>query len=511
MDSNTGAPQPEWDAQTGEWVSGDFRWDAQAQQWLPRSGAPAAPGASAAAVTPQPVEASAQAAEPVHPVAAEPVQPAAVAEPVQPVQPVAAEPVQPVLPVAAEPVQPAAAEPVQPTAYEPAQPAAYAPTQPATPQHPTYPGAPGAAPAPAAYAAQQPYPGNPAEAYPGYAAAPPAAPKKKLGTGALIAIIAGGVVLLLAIVFGVVFAVSGGGASAEQRPEAVVEKYLQALADGDSETALALLSTKPTDRELLTDEALAASNKLGAIDDIVVTLPKGTDLRSGDADVTADYTIGGKPVTGEFTVVDYKGDGSWEIQRGTVDLYIGSRLEGLPTQINGIAIDNDSITVFPGTVALTVDNPNYTLSGTTTAIISDPSDYSSDGLDPKVGLSDAGLAAFRQGITDSVNTCLASKSLDPGCGLAIGDVLSDGTKVIDGTITRTLTASAQAEMASLEPDELYSDPLKVHGPYIGGVDVTADCESNGQSYTGCTFLFMPTLGSPLVDFSTDPVTVRWGN
>lgn len=499
MDSNTGAPQPEWDAQTGEWVSGDYRWDAQAQQWLPRSGAPTAPDASAVAVTPQPVEASAQAAEPVYPVAAEPV------------HPVAAEPVQPVQTVATEPVQPAAAEQTQPTAHDPVQPAADTATQPAAPQQPTYPGAPGAAAAPAAYAAQQPYVGNPAEAYPGYAAAPPAAPKKKLGTGALIAIIAGGVVLLLAIVFGVVFAVSGGGPSAEQRPEAVVEKYLQALADGDSETALALLSTKPTDRDLLTDEALAASNKLGAIDDIVVTLPKGTDLRSGDADVTADYTIGGKPVTGEFTVVDYKGDGSWEIQRGTVDLYIGSRLEGLPAQINGIAIDNDSITVFPGTVELTVDNPNYTLSGTTTAIISDPSDYSSDGLDPKVGLSDAGLAAFRQAITDSVNTCLASKSLDPGCGLAIGDVLSDGTKVIDGTITRTLTASAQAEMASLEPDELYSDPLKVRGPYIGGVDVTADCESNGQSYTGCTFLFMPTLGSPLVDFSTDPVTVRWGD
>jgi hypothetical protein len=32
---------------------------------------------------------------------------------------------------------------------------------------------------------------------------------------------------------------------------------------------------------------------------------------------------------------------------------------------------------------------------------------------------------------------------------------------------------------------------------------------NGQRQTGCTFLFLPTLGSPLVDMTTEPPVVRW--
>ena len=62
---------------------------------------------------------------------------------------------------------------------------------------------------------------------------------------------------------------------------------------------------------------------------------------------------------------------------------------------------------------------------------------------------------------------------------------------------------------TMKPEDIYGDPMQVRGPYIGSVDVTADCESNGQRLTGCTFLFLPSLGSPLVDFTTDPVTVRW--
>ena len=289
-------------------------------------------------------------------------------------------------------------------------------------------------------------------------------------------------------------------------PETVVEEYLQAIADGDAAKAKSLLSFEPSDDTLLTDEALDASNALGAIADIVVTPVKNPNLSES---VEVSYTIGGTPVTATFPTSDYSDKGEWTIDQGTIDLYLGSSISGLDTTLNGIAVDADTVTVFPGTYELATDNDNFVLSGTTSVVVADPYEYLSSELDPTVELSDAGLAAFRKAITDDVNACLASTSLDPGCGIAIPEVLDDGTKIIDGTIVRTLDAAAQAEMADLTPEDLYGDPMNVYGPYIGSVDVTADCEVDGVRETGCTFLFLPSLGSPLVDFSTDPPTVRW--
>lgn len=383
-----------------------------------------------------------------------------------------------------------------------------------------------------AHPGQQSYPGQ--QAYPGQQQASPAQPygsqaystqtdttsKKKLGTGAIIGIIAGGVVLLLLIVLGIVALVgaaggsspSGGGGGDDTKkssPEQVVTSYLEAIADGDAKTALGLMESKPSDTTLLTDEALAASNELGEIADIDVTAPK-TDKDSYSADVEASFTVGGEPVSGTFRVADYSGKGEWEIYVGTIDIYLGDRYKGLGSTINGIDIDDaESVTVFPGTYELAVSNENYALSGTTSAVVSDPADYTEGDLEATVGLSESGLTAFRTAVNDSVNACVASKTLEAGCGLTVPGTLSDGTQIVDGTLTRTLSADAQAKLANLQPDEIYGDPMQVSGPYIGSVDVVADCIVDGQTMTGCEFFFTPSIGSPLVDFTTTPLTVRW--
>lgn len=472
--SNDGTPgqpgQPQWDATNGEWVSGPYRWDEQSQQWLPRqASAPAA--AAPASAEPAPAAATDSVAPAVGQDAAatSPVQDAAATSPMQ---------------------DAAAASPVQDTAapsapyVAPAQTAAY-----------------GAAPA-AAYGAPAQTAG---EAAPGQ--------KKGLGTGAIIGIIAGSVAVLAVIAIVIAMLViprTDPREAAAQSAAKVVQDYLTALADSDADAALALLVDTPSDATLLTDDALSASNDAAPIADISV--PEPTPLASDDEyshDITASYSIGGKPVSGTFSVVDYDGSGDWRLMSGTVDLFIGSGTGDLDITLNGEPVDGDSVTVFPGTYHLETTSPYHTLTGTDTVTVSDPADYSADFSDVNVELNEKGLAAFRQSITDAVTACLASKSLVAGCGIDIPETISDGTKIIDGTITRSLDADGQATMANLKPEDIYGDPMQVRGPYIGSVDVTADCESNGQRLTGCTFLFLPSFGSPLVDFTTDPVTVRW--
>lgn len=334
----------------------------------------------------------------------------------------------------------------------------------------------------------------------------PVPPRKKLPTGALIGIIAGGMVVLLAIALGVAFAVRAA-TTASTAPERVVSDYLNALAAGDSEAALAMLDSKPRQGTLLSDDALAAASAKGAIENVVVSVPKGGD-KGYSIPVRVVYTIGGKPVSGQFDVVDYEDDGTWKLAHGTVDIYLGGSFRGLNATVNGVPVDSDSITVFPGTVTVEIDNPNYTLSGTTTLIAADPNDFSLR-FDTTVELSDAGTSLFQTAVRSAVDTCIASTNLTAGCGIDIPETLSDGTKIIDGTITRSLRAETQAKLANLKPEAMYGDPGQVRTPYLGGVEVTADCDVNGQRRTGCSFLFLPSLGSALVDLTVTPPVVRW--
>lgn len=382
--------------------------------------------------------------------------------------------------VAPAPAEPAAAEPHVAAFTSPQQVGASAPY-----------GAPVQQPAP------QPLPGH------GHAPVPP---RKKLPTGALVGIIAGALVLLLAIVLGVVFAVRGA-TTAGAAPETVVSDYLKAVAAGDSEAALAMLDSKPRQGALLSDEALAAASAKGTIENIVVSVPKGSD-KGYSIPVRVDYTIGGKPVSGQFDVVDYEDDGTWKLAHGTVDIYLGGSFRGLNATVNGVPVDSDSITVFPGTVTVAIDNPTYTVSGTTTLLAADPNDFSLR-FDTTVELSDEGTSLFQTAVRSAVDACIASKNLAAGCGIDIPETLSDGTKIIDGTITRTLRAETQAKLANLKPDAMYGDPGQVRTPYLGGVEVTADCDVNGQRRTGCSFLFLPSLGSALVDLTVTPPVVRW--
>ncbi|MCS5497768.1 hypothetical protein NY547_11020 [Cnuibacter physcomitrellae] len=336
-------------------------------------------------------------------------------------------------------------------------------------------------------------------------------PKRGLSVGALIGIIGGGVFLLLVI--GVIVAIvvirsvaspAGGGTSQSASPSQVVTEYLTAIADGDAEKALGYLGTPPEDKSLLTDDVLAASNELAPLTGVSVVTE---DTSNGSSDVTVTYQLGSQPVTAEYSVLDYDDDGVWEISGGTG--YIStSKFEGLGLTINGTAVpDGDEVEVFPGSYQLATTSANFTLSGDATVVVDQPFG-TADTSDITPALTDAALQQFRGLVRAAVEGCIASTTLDAGCGLAIPATLSDGTQLTDGTIQRTLPADTSTTIDSLEVTLSYDNPTLAQGESIGGIDVSAQCTQGGQTGT-CSVLFGPSLGRPSVDMASPNPTVLW--
>jgi len=365
--------------------------------------------------------------------------------------------------------------------------------------------------APAGQPAQQPYP------YPGQPGAqqPPAGgqpPKKGLGRGAIIGIVVAAVVVLAVIIGAILLitrlvgspAADGGGeegGTTATTPAAVVEGYLEALADSDAKTALSFVDEVPSDSPFLTDDVLAASNELAPLTDIVVTEPTDADFSTS---VTATYSLGDVPVTTEFSVNEYDADDVWKLTAVTADLDFGDRFAGLDMTLNGEPLESSSAEVFPGTYELATTTPNFEVTGTTAITVREPFDYPSLS-DTSAALTADGVLVFRQAVKDSVAACVAATTFVAGCGIDVPQVLSDGSLLAEGTLVRSLRAETQAKLDNLQPQPGYGDPLVVTGEYIGGISVTASLEGGGSG----DLLFGPSLGSPVVDFTSGTPVVTW--
>lgn len=337
---------------------------------------------------------------------------------------------------------------------------------------------------------------------------PPTEPRRGLPTGAILGIVGGGVAVLLIVIIAaaavIVPRIAGGG-SPSGSPDGVVAAYLKAVAASDAKTALSYIeeANQPQDSSLLTNAALRASHKLGAIKAIKVSKPAKS---SGFVDLVARYTIGGTPVTGKFTVDNL--NGKWELESGVAALDVGNYFSGVDLTLNGMKVTGDKATVFPGTYVIATTSKYFAVTGTSKVVVKDG--YQPPSLEAaNLTLSDVGLATFRQAVTAAVAPCLASRTLAAGCGLDLPATLSDGTQLEEGTITRTLSGSGQSTLAGLKDNGYLVDIRKVASESIGSVDVTATCTKGGRRGT-CSILLGPILGSATVDFTTDPPTVRWG-
>jgi len=420
-----------------------------------------------------------------------------------------------------------------PQQYPPQYPPAYPGQQPvpgqpygAQPQQP-YPGAqpqqpyPGAQPVPGQpYSAQpqQPYPGQPYSGQPygqqpygpqgpvpppyGPAGQPPGKPK---GKGALILGITGGVAVLAVIasflvprnpvlpvtpqlpgttasVPGTTASVPGASASVPGASvtavtqtgsaQAAVQGYLQAVAGGDSASAIAYAASPPMEQSLLTDEMLAANQAVAPITDITVTEGSGTDHQS----VQAAYNLGGTPVntTFEVTLVN----GAWKLDAVAVPLPLDlSATVGIDLAINGVQLLNINPAVFPGRYMVEAVSGWYTLSGGTVQV--ENATPSGQAPEVKLALTSSGVSAIRKAAQAKLNSCLKKNSLAPaGCGF--GTYLPGNNKVRSSTINWRVVKGGTA-MRKLKPslDAPDSAIAKV------SVKTRVDCSStNGRRWRG---------------------------
>lgn len=166
-------------------------------------------------------------------------------------------------------------------------------------------------PPPASYAQQQAPGMMPAQGFPGQGMPPyyPQPPKKKSHLKWWLT----GAIVLIVLILGVFAAVKIVNNS--RTPEAAVEQYMHAIADGKADEATKMVDPGVANsaRVLLTDEVLGAADT-----NMTVVSVDTTSEFDGDAQVTVVYALDGEQFDYEFSV--HQGDNSllflhnWEVQ-----------------------------------------------------------------------------------------------------------------------------------------------------------------------------------------------------
>lgn len=188
---------------------------------------------------------------------------------------------------------------------------------------------------------------------------------------------------------------------ADRRPSTGAVQFLQAVADGDADRALALQHQAPEDRTLLTDDVLDRSRRLTPISriEVIVDNPERVEI---------SYLLGQEEVHAQFDPVRQP-DGSYRIERGTTTVQV-NRPDQLEVFVNGVRLTADTVEAFPGTYQLATGlenieyvEPLFTVSGPET----EPQ------LAPSPRLSTQGAAAFMTAVRDRLAACMQSREVNP--------------------------------------------------------------------------------------------------
>ena len=405
--------------------------------------------------------------------------------------------------------------------------------------YPSASGTPGGPP-PAGYpggpvgpgAPQQPY-GAPQPPYPAYGQGPlgpsgpgqppnqPGQPAKKGFPKVLIIV---GIVVLALIAGGITTAVvlsrsaqtagpdpgtgSSGGPGASSappiatKPSDAVKAYLEALAAGNAEAALALGDSAPSDTTFLTNEVLAASNKLAPITDINV--PEVNDEFAYQ--VAASYKLGKQAVDENFSVT--KAGDQWKLRdsfNDNIDMSFRSN-RNLPLIVNGVQAKTLKLRLFPGAYEFTTGTDNVSWGEDSVLIVQSPSEYPRGLTDIKPTLTEKGEKAFRDAVKASIDKCLKSNKIsNPGCPNNVDPKKINSTyKFKDGTIAWEASRKNEAiEDMSIRLE--YSNPSVASASIGLGITAEGDCDAPG----GKCSLYPTSSLQPRATMLTNPIKLTW--
>lgn len=208
--------------------------------------------------------------------------------------------------------------------------------------------------------------------------------------------------------FGLTSLVDRNNADGPDDPEQVVRAYLRALADGDAATALSLGAEPPPETTLLTPEVLARAREHAPLTEVEVTGTDGTVVR-------AEYRLGDRPVTAEFTVVDTP-DGprlarAWGLLR--LEPAAG---HDLARMVFGVQVTEPRTAVFPGVYPVHTGRELIDWDEDATVLVDRPDPHAAPRTVLRPRLTPAGEEVFAHHTREFLRRCLTAKQLAPeGC------------------------------------------------------------------------------------------------
>jgi len=223
-------------------------------------------------------------------------------------------------------------------------------------------------------------------------------------------------VLLLGVIAAGTTTACGDPPGHARSPEAAATGFLEAVAHGRADDALAYLRVQPTDRRLLTDDVLAdAAQPITAI-----TAQRHADGSDRHHTIDVSYQIGGKPVTDTYSLVRL--GSSWFIDETLptvpqvdewpefADMTVGGQKVS-----PGVYYYDDGTPLFPGRYQLGVDHPLLVVDNAelTVPSLHQPVVLTADG--PHVRLTDAGQEAVATAAQEMLTTCLAATTPAVAC------------------------------------------------------------------------------------------------
>jgi hypothetical protein len=277
------------------------------------------------------------------------------------------------------------------------------------------------------------------------------------------------------------------------RPSDAVAGYLQALAAGDAVAALSFAADPAPTGPLLTNGVLVESGDRAALTEIQVPVVEDQNATS----VSATYTLGRAAVSESFDVV--KVADTWKLSRAVKDLDLTFIVGGsVPVKINGVAVDQESVAVLPGSYAFTTGLPYVGYGSKNVVLVKSPY-VEADTYRIQSQLTKAGKKAVISATKKSYNTCLDAHSLSPkNCPMNFDTKYSYNKS----TITWRQAGNDPFEKAKLT---LSGTQARIEIPL--NLRLTGSCTGQGRS--GICSGKLTGTSAAVVKVTTKPLTVKW--
>lgn len=248
----------------------------------------------------------------------------------------------------------------------------------------------------------------------------------------------------------------------------VAKKYLTAISEGRAEDAKRLLDRIAGDASSLTSEVLKDSLTRAPITDIKIGEPAAEE--DGRYDVSVTYKVGDISASDNYKVNPKNG----KLATGLPSLNFHP-LKRSDITVNGEVIKGSAniLKVFPGSYVVASTNKYLEIDENTVVLTNSRDKVPSSSLKPKA--SQAGIDLFREKVVSEAKACLASKAIDPGCGIAIK---SKRVTVVEGSVTRTQNSENTSKLENVIPKPGLLVGTILSSYELGSIDITATCTTS---------------------------------